>query len=145
VINLEKDFDEVVFCGLGEPTLRLKEMLEICRAVKKMRLPVRLDTNGRGSLINKADVPPMLKGLVDKVSVSLNAQDADTYVRICRPDMGRQAYDAILKFMRDCVALQIPTEASVVALPEVDIEACRRLAVGLGATFRVRRYGQSEI
>lgn len=144
-IDLEKDFDEVVFCGLGEPTLRFKEMLEICRAVKKTRLPVRLDTNGQGSLINKVDVPPMLKGLVDKVSVSLNAQDAETYVRICNPDMGRQAYDAILKLLRDCVALQIPTEASVVALPEVDIEACRRLAVRLGATFRVRRYSQSEI
>ncbi len=139
-IASEKDFDEVVFCGLGEPTLRLKELLDIARAMKARKLPVRLDTNGHGSLINKTDVPPTLVGLVDKVSVSLNAQDSDTYVRLCRPDKGKDAYDAMLKFIHGCVANHIKTEASVVDLPGIDIVACRKIAISLGATFRVRRF-----
>ena len=146
-INGEKDFDEIVFCGLGEPTLRLKEMLEICAALKKShpKTPIRLDTNGHGNLINKMDVPPKLVGFVDRVSVSLNAQDAETYVRICNPDRGRESYGAMLRFIKDCVAQGMPVETSVVDLPEIDIAACRALAESLGATLRIRRHSQSEI
>jgi TatD DNase family protein len=140
----EKDFDEVVFCGLGEPTLRLKELLEITAALKKWGRPIRLDTNGHGSLINKNNLPPRLVGLIDRVSVSLNAQDAETYVRLCRPDRGAEAYDAMLDFVRGCMAVGIPTEVSAVDLPDVDIEACRRIAQGLGATLRIRKYHPTE-
>ncbi len=139
-IDKEKEFTEIVFCGLGEPTLRLKELLEITRAMKSRNYPIRLDTNGHGSLINKVDLPSLIAGLVDKVSVSLNAQDADTYLTLCQPDKGKDAYEAMLKFIRGCVANHINTEASVVDLPGVDIEACRKLAISLGATFRVRHY-----
>jgi TatD DNase family protein len=139
-IDKEMDFDEVVFCGLGEPTLRLRELMEIARAMKARKIPVRLDTNGHGSLINKVDVPSMLAGLVEKVSVSLNAQDAETYIKFCKPDRGKEAYEAMLKFIQGCVANRIAAEASVVDLPGVDIEACRKIVISLGATFRVRRY-----
>lgn len=139
-IDKEKDYDEVVFCGLGEPTLRLEEILEIADALKKRQIPVRLNTNGHGSLINQIDLPRKLKGRVDKVSVSLNAQDADTYAKLCRPDRGMDAYEAMLNFIRGCVANGIATESSVVDLPEVDIDSCRQLAQRLGAAFRVRKY-----
>ncbi len=139
-IDNEKDFDEVVFCGLGEPTLRLKELMEIAQAMKARKIPVRLDTNGHGSLINKVDLPPMLVGLIDKVSVSLNAQDADTYLKLCKPDRGKESYDAMLKFIKGCAANHIETAATVVDLPEVDIEACRKIAQSLGAAFRIRHY-----
>jgi TatD DNase family protein len=143
-IDKEKDFDEVVFCGLGEPTLRLKELMEIAGAMKKRKIPVRLDTNGHGSLINKVDLPPILAGFMDKVSVSLNAQDADTYVRLCKPDRGKDSYEAMLKFIGGCVANHIGTAATVVDLPGVDIEACREIATSLGATFRIRHYVEDE-
>jgi TatD DNase family protein len=143
-IGIENEFDEVVFCGLGEPTLRLRELFEIAGALKKHKMTIRLDTNGHGSLINKIDLPPKLLGLVDKVSVSLNAQNAETYIKLCKPDRGEEAYDAMLKFTKGCVANGIATEASVVDIPEIDIEACRKLAVGLGATFRIRKYSPTE-
>jgi TatD DNase family protein len=143
-IDAQKDFDEVVFCGLGEPTLRLKELLEIATILKKKGHKIRIDTNGHGSLINKTDVPARLAGLIDKVSVSLNAPDSATYVKLCKPDRGEEAYQAMLKFIKDCVPLMIPVEASVVDLPEVDIEASRQLADKLGASFRVRRYVVGE-
>jgi TatD DNase family protein len=137
---VEKDYDEVVFCGLGEPTLRLNELLEISSELKKNEVSVRLDTNGHGSLINKIDLPSKLAGLVDRVSVSLNAQDAETYIRICKPDRGSEAYDAMINFIKGCIKCGIVTEASVVDLPEIDIQACGRLAQTLGASFRIRRH-----
>lgn len=143
-IETQKDFDEVVFCGLGEPTLRLKELLEIAAILKKKSHKIRLDTNGHGSLINKTDVPAKLVGLIDKVSVSLNAPDSATYIKLCKPDRGEEAYQAMLKFIKDCVAVKIPVEASIVDLPEIDIEASRRLAEKLGASLRVRRHVSNE-
>jgi TatD DNase family protein len=143
-INSFKDFDEIVFCGLGEPTMRLAELLEISSLLKKRGHFIRLDTNGHGSLINKTNVPSKLKGLIDKISISLNAQDAETYVKICRPDSGAESYLAMVKFAEDCVALGIKTELSAVRIPEVDIEACRKIANELQAGFRIREYSQDD-
>ena len=139
-IEKRTDFDEVVFCGLGEPTLRLRELLEIAEKLKGKGYFIRLNTNGHGSLINKLDLPPKLAGSVDKVSVSLNAADADTYIGICRPDRGREAYQAMIEFVKDCVRLKIQTDVSIVDLPNIDMEACRAMAEDLGAKFRLRKY-----
>jgi len=139
-IEHQTDFSEVVFCGLGEPTLRLKELLRIAASLKAKGHSIRLNTNGHGSLLNKTDVPSILSGLVDKVSVSLNASDADTYIRICKPDRGQDAYDAMLDFVKGCVKMNIPTDVSIVELPEIDIDCCRKLAIELGANFRLRRH-----
>ncbi|MEE9555416.1 MAG: TatD family hydrolase [candidate division Zixibacteria bacterium] len=139
-IDKQADFSEVVFCGLGEPTLRLGELLEIAGKLKAKGHFIRLNTNGHGGLINKADLPSKLAGLVDKVSVSLNAPDADTYVGICKPDRGKEAYRAILEFIKGCIRVNIQTDISVVELPDIDIEACREIAKKLGANFRLRRH-----
>ncbi len=143
-IKNEHDFNEVVFCGLGEPTIRLAEMLEIASKLKKAGHFVRLDTNGHGSLINKIDIVPKLKGLIDKVSVSLNAADADTYIKLNKPDRGEEAYHALLKFIKDCVANGISADASVVELPQVNLDDCRKLAGQLGAGFRIRKYSKGD-
>lgn len=139
-IERHTDFDEVVFCGLGEPTMRLKELLDIAARLKKRGIFIRLNTNGYGSLINKTDLPSKLAGLVDKVSVSLNASDADTYIEICRPDRGPEAYKAMLDFVKECVRLKIQADVSAVEIPDIDIAACRALAEKLGANFRLRKY-----
>lgn len=138
-IEKQTDFIEVVFCGLGEPTLRLRELLEIAGKLKLKGHFVRLNTNGHGGLINKLDLPSKLAGLVDKVSVSLNAPDADTYVEICKPDRGDEAYRATLDFIKSCVRSNVQTEISAVELPEIDMEGCRTIAEELGATFRPRK------
>jgi TatD family-associated radical SAM protein len=120
--------------------LRLKELIETSLILKKRGHVLRLNTNGHGSLINKTDLPSKLVGIIDKVSVSLNAHDAETYVKICRPDRGQQAYEAMLNFIKGCKANGITVEASVVNLPEISIDECRKLASQLGATFRIRKY-----
>ena len=139
-VERESGFEEVVFCGLGEPTLRLKELLRIAEHLKSKGHRIRLNTNGHGNLINKSDIVPKLAGVIDRVSVSLNAQDAETYRRIARPDFGEQSYRAILDFVKGCRLSGIETVVSAVDIPEVDMDACRSRASELGVEFRIRKY-----
>ena len=130
---------EVVFTGLGEPTLRLDVMLEALRYLTKKALCARLDTNGQGALINPGrEVVSELKvaGLA-AISVSLNAPDQATYDELCRPTLAG-SYGAVLEFIRQSVSAGIDTTVTVVDLPEVDKEASARLVAGMGARFRVR-------
>jgi len=138
-------YSEVVFCGYGEPLLRVDALKEIARYVKESsRTPVRVDTNGQANLFLGRDVLPELVGLVDTWSISLNAQDAATYRRLSRPAMGEKAYTAVLDFAREAVRLFPRVVLSVVRVPGVDIETCRRIAGGLGAEFRVREYAEAD-
>jgi TatD DNase family protein len=139
-VESEPGFDEVVFCGLGEPTLRLKELTAIAESLKARGHKTRLNTNGHGSLINKANVVPGLVGKIDKVSVSMNAADAETYLKICKPDFGADSYPAMLNFAAGCKKAGIETAVSAVDIPEVDIGACRKKASDLGMQFHLRKY-----
>jgi TatD DNase family protein len=137
--SAEKRPDEVVFCGYGEPTLRLAELEEIARALKARGHAVRLNTDGLANLVHGRDVTPELAGIVDSVSVSLNAQDAETYARHCPSRYGAQAYTAVKEFIRAIKAHVPDVQATVVGLPDIDVEACRRIAEEeLGVRFRFR-------
>ena len=96
-------FDELVFCGFGEPTERLDVLLEVARYFKDTyHKPIRINTNGLGSLINKRDIAPELEGLIDTVSISLNTPNADRYHELVRSRFGDQSFDAMLAFAREC-------------------------------------------
>jgi TatD DNase family protein len=133
-------FDEVVFCGYGEPLLRLDVVKAVSAKVKRKGGTVRIDTNGHGNLIHKRNILPELAGLVDAVSVSLNAQDAGLYEKLSQPRFGPGSYDAVKEFIREAKKYIPDVTATVVSAPEVDIEVCRRIAGELGAKFRVREY-----
>lgn len=133
-------YEELVFCGYGEPTERLDDLLAIAGYVKaNTDLSVRINTNGLSDLINGKETCPMLEGIIDSVSVSLNQSDAEKYTELCHPKFGPAAYDAMLKFTKD-VQRYVPRVAmSVVGvIPVEDIEKCREIAAGLGVPFRVR-------
>lgn len=131
-------YAELVFCGLGEPTLRLPVVLETARALHGRGASIRLNTDGLANLVHGRDVTPELATCVDAVSISLNAQNAEIYDRICRPQRPG-AYAAVLAFARRARAL-IPsvTLTAIDGLPGVDIDACRRIAEDLGCAFRRR-------
>ena len=135
-----KRYAEVVFCGYGEPLLRLDVVKAVSAEVKRRGGRVRIDTNGHANLINKRNVLPELAGLVDAVSISLNAQNAELYNKVSQPQFGIATYDAVKEFISEAVKYIPDVTATVVALPEVDVEACRKIAEGLGAKFRVREY-----
>jgi TatD DNase family protein len=136
-------YREVVFCGFGEPTLRLALLKKVARWLKERDVRVRLNTDGLANLVHGRDVLPELGGLIDVVSVSLNAHSEALYEAHCRP--GRPgAYAACKAFIRDAPR-HIPEVVATAldGLPGVDIEACRRIAEEeLGARFRRRVYGK---
>ena len=131
-------YAEVVFCGYGEPTLRLDLLLEIAGWIKQRGGRVRINTDGLASLANKRNVLPEMVGLIDAVSVSLNAQSPDIYNRHCQPSL-HGAYQAVLAFIQEAPRY-IPevTATAVDGLDGVDIAACERIARMCGARFRGR-------
>ncbi len=135
-------YEEIVFCGYGEPAIRLKVLTEVGRRLKEKGARwIRLNTNGHGNLIHKRPIAADLKGVVDEVSVSLNTPDAQKYVEICRPVYGLETYDSIKEFIRQCRDAGLKVVATVVAMPGVDVEQCRRVAVEeLKVGYRVRGY-----
>ncbi|HWR89040.1 MAG TPA: TatD family hydrolase [Dissulfurispiraceae bacterium] len=130
-------YRQVVFCGLGEPLLRLETVKEVAAWIKSRGGAVRINTNGHGAVIHKRNILPELQGLVDAVSVSLNAQDAETYNRICKPAF-TGAYDEVLRFIREAKVYIPDVQATVVDADGVDVGACRRIADNLGVPLRVR-------
>jgi TatD DNase family protein len=136
-------YDEVVFCGFGEPLLRWDVVREVARGLKARGARIRINTNGQARLFSGRDILPEMAGIVDALSVSLNAADAADYARICRPEAGLPAYEAVKRFISDARSFVPSVTASVVALPGLDVEACRRIAEEeLGASFRVRPYNE---
>lgn len=131
-------FREVVFCGYGEPTIKLDELKEVARFVKERGGRTRLDTIGHGSLLHGRDIAPELGGLIDEISMSLNAPTREQYEKIVRSDWPDRAFDAAIEFARSAAAQGIKVYLSVVRLPNLDIEACRRIAESVGAELRVR-------
>jgi TatD DNase family protein len=135
-------YDEVVFCGYGEPLLRLDLVKEVARFLKQSNITVRINTDGQANLVHDRNILPELAGLVDSISVSLNAPDAATYQKVCRSEFGEKGYDALKSFL--CEAKQhIPSvTATAVTLPGIDIDACRKVAEELQVEFRERVYNE---
>ena len=137
--------EEIVFCGFGEPTLRLDAVKEIATWVKQRGGNTRLNTNGHGNLIHSRDVTPELRGLIDVVSVSINAADPESYVKIMRPDQGIAAFHAALDFIRRA-RQHIPSVlVSAVALSNSDWKACERMAASMRVGFRLRPYADLSL
>ena len=137
-----KSWSEVVFCGFGEPLERLNLVLEVTRWLKKnYGKSIRVDTNGHGYLLNRGiDVLRELKDAgVDKVSVSLNAQDNATYNQICKP-MFEYAYENVLEFIKKAKEEGLETEVTVVTISEVDLAKVKEQTERMGAKFAVRKY-----
>lgn len=133
-------YEEVVFCGYGEPTLRMDVIKEVAGAVKVKGGRTRIDTIGHANLVHKRNVVPELVGLIDHVSISLNASDPEKYEKLCRTEFPGEAFAGMLGFARECVTLLPRVTLSVVRVPNLDIEGCRRIAEEVGAEFRIREY-----
>jgi len=136
-------YQEVVFCGFGESTLRLDLLKSVSRKLKEKGTKVRLDTEGLANLVHGHNILPELKGLIDSVSVSLNAADAKTYAKICPSKFGESAYPAVKEFIKEAKKYIPDVTASVVGLPSLDVVTCQKIAEEeLGVKFRLRPYDE---
>jgi len=133
-------YDEIVFCGYGEPLLRLDLVLQLAAALKAKGCRIRINTDGQANLVYGRNVLPELAGLVDTISVSLNAADAATYQRLCRTPYGEAGFSAVCDFLREAGEHIPAVVASAVTVPGLDIEPVRKLAEELGVVFRKREY-----
>lgn len=142
-LDLSK-YREIVFTGLGEPTIRLDLVLAVTSWLKSRNIRVRLDTNGQAALINPGrDVISELKSAgIDSISVSLNAESEEKYNKLCRP-IHKNAYGAVLDFIRQARKAGISTRVTVVNVPEIDLEKCRKLADDLDSDFHIRALSEA--
>lgn len=136
-------YNEIVFCGYGEPMERLYDLLEVAKYIKsKSDIKIRINTNGLADLIWNEKTAPKLEGLIDTVSVSLNATNKEEYLKVVRPKFGIDSYDAMLNFTKDCstyVPNVVMTVVDVVTSKE-EQEICGKICESVGAILRVRPY-----
>ncbi len=137
------DYEEVVFCGFGEPTERIDDLIEIAKFVKeKYNKKMRINTNGQGSLSNGKNIAPMMEGLIDTVSISLNTPNEQRYHEIVRSKFGDKAYPAMLDFAREVKKYVPKVVLSTVSttITEEEEEQCRKICEELGVEYRIRPF-----
>ena len=134
------EIDEIVFCGYGEPMMRADDVIKMSQYMKeKTSLPVRVNTNGLIKCISPTfDVSRLIA--VDSISVSLNADDAEEYLRIVRPTFGLQSHDALLEFVEEVKKFTNVTLTVMDSIGAERIVNCQKIASDLGVELRVREY-----
>jgi radical SAM enzyme (TIGR04100 family) len=136
-------YKEVIFCGYGEPLTRLEEILEISNYLKGKRedIDIRINTNGLGDLINKKEVAPLLSKTIDSVSISLNASNAEEYLKITKSKFGIESYEALLKFAVSCQKYLKDVRLTVVdIIGESEIKKCREICEKHNLNLKVRKF-----
>ena len=137
------EYDEVVFCGFGEPTEALDVLLPTAAYVKEnYAKKIRINTNGLGNLINGRDVPPLFKGLIDTVSVSLNTPDPAAYYKLVRPKFGEMSWQAMVDFAAECTGYVPEVVMTTVdtTISREQEEECRKICERIGARYRIRTW-----
>ena len=136
-------YDEVVFCGFGEPTERIDVLLEVAAYVKKTyNKPTRINTNGLGNLVNGRDITPELKGLIDTVSISLNTPNKERYYELTRSKFGIGSFDAMIDFAKEAVKYVphvVMTTVATTITKEEEAE-CQRICDNIGVKYRIRPF-----
>ncbi len=143
---LKKDEKEIVFCGYGEPTLKLDILKEVAKFIKEnyKNVKIRLNTNGHANFVYKRNIIPEFVGLIDEISVSLNASNEELYRELTQPNLVcEHILEEVKDFIKKSVEAGISTTASVVSGYkgyDINIKECEKIALGTGAKFRVREW-----
>ena len=138
--------NEVIFCGYGEPLIKLSEVLELSKYIKEnyKNVKIRVNTNGMGNLIHKKNIVPELARNIDAVSVSLNADNEKLYDDISQPQAAyKNSYDKVKEFIKTCAQEGLETTATIVTGYKnfkPDVDKCEQIAKNLGARFRIREW-----
>ncbi len=133
------NYKEIVFCGIGEPLMRLDIVKKVSKWIKDKGGIVRINTNGHGNMINKRNIIPELKGIVDSFSISLDAENDEKYNKICKPSMDN-AFDGVISFIKEASKSIPDVKLTVVNVPQVDVDKCKLIAKDLGLKLIVRKF-----
>ena len=136
-------YEEVVFCGFGEPTERLDDVMEVARFVKNtLGKKTRINTNGLADLIHSRNTAPDFEGAIDVVSISLNTPNKERYLELTRSKFGIESFDAMLKFadnVKNYVGEVILSTVST-TLTQEEEEECAAICQKIGVTYRIRPF-----
>ena len=138
-----ENFDEIVFCGFGEPTEAFDVLIKVAQFIKKTYdIPTRINTNGLGNLVNGKNIVPMMKGLIDSVSISLNDPNKDEYNNLVRSKFGEKSFDEMISFAKECVKVIPKVTMTTVSttISKEDEEKCQKICDDIGAIYRIRPY-----
>lgn len=134
-------YNEIVFCGFGEPTEALDVLLGAAKYIKEnYSNPIRINTNGLGNLIHNKDITPLFKGLIDTISISLNTPNAERYHQLVRSKFGDISFDSMLDFAKKCteyIPKVILTTVDTTITHEEEAQ-CQEICNNIGATYRIR-------
>ena len=136
-------YDQAVYCGYGEPTNELELLLKSAAYMKEQHpdVKLRLNTNGLSDLINEKPTAELICKYMDAISVSLNEATSEKYDKITRNIYPGKAFDAVLRFTKDCVQCGADVRMSVVdVIPEEEIAQAKKICEATGARFRVREF-----
>lgn len=136
------DFNEIVFCGYGEPMERAEDVSYIGKELKKrfQGKLIRLNTNGLSDKIHGRPTAYLLEGAVDIVSVSLNSGNSEDYNKVTRPKWN-DSFEAMLSFAQDCKKYVPQVMFTVVdVISEKEIEESKAISERLGIPLRIRKY-----
>ena len=134
-------FDEIVFCGFGEPTEAFDVLKKVAEFIKsKYNKSIRLNTNGVGNLINKRNIAPELKGLIDTVSISLNNPDPEEYAKLVRSKYGEKSFQEMINFAKECKKYVPNVVMSTVdtTISHEEEKKCKEICDEVGAVYRIR-------
>lgn len=138
-----EEYEEVVFCGFGEPTEALEMLKKTAAYVKeKYHKKIRLNTNGMGNLIHGRDITPELSGLIDTVSISLNTPNAERYQEIVQSRFGEKSFEGMLDFARKCKA-HIPNVVMTTVettITKEEEKMCQEICDEIGVKYRIRPF-----
>ena len=139
-----RDYKEIIFCGYGEPTMAFDVLIETAKYIKENSdCKIRINTNGHGNKICGYDITPKLKNLIDCVSISLNAENAEKYNELCVCDYGEEGFYEMLDFAKKAAQYVPQVILSIVdVIGKDEIEQCRKIAEKTGVKFRVRKYSE---
>lgn len=135
-----RKYDEIVFCGYGEPLLRLTVLKKVAAWLKTNGARVRVNTAGHANLYHRRNIVPELKGLVDAISVSLNGANPQQYVALNRPRFGEKAFYAVIEFAKECAHYLPDVTITTVSMDDIDLKKCKAIARAAGVKFRIRPY-----
>lgn len=133
--------EEITFCGFGEPLLRPEIVVEVSKEIKKRYgSKIRINTNGLSEKVLNKKIVPSLEGIIDTVSISLNAHDAKSYYEFCKPKTGIDSYQAVIDFACESKKFIPRVVLTVVEVPGVDIERCKQISQELSIELRIRYF-----
>lgn len=137
--NLQK-YRQVVFCGYGEPLIRLELVKTVATKLKEQSAQIRINTDGLANLFYGRNILPELKGIIDEIYISLNADNPEIYKKICRPIFGDRAFPAIIEFTKLAKKIIPSVTLTAVDLPTINKVKCEKIANDLGVNFILRPY-----